>query len=111
MVWCCVPEVVSICNFGENVLRDGFCLLVDIAFWYVKFVCLDDYVGDSVSFLVYIVCGGMVSEFLVYVVYEVLPAYFVEIGKFHSHLYCHLWNFASQSYQIDGPSSRVFSFL
>ena len=58
MVWCCIPEVVSICDFGEDVLWDGFYLLVDFAFWYVKFICLDDYVGDSVSFLVYIVGGG-----------------------------------------------------
>ena len=55
MVGSGASELISICDLCENVLGDRFCLFADISSWYVEFVCLNDYVGDGVCFLMNVV--------------------------------------------------------
>ena len=55
MVGSGASELISICDLCENVLGDRFCLFVDVSSWYVKSICLNDCVGDGVSFLMYVV--------------------------------------------------------
>ena len=55
MVGSGASELISICDLCENVLGDRFCLFVDISSRYVESVCLNDYAGDGVCFLMYVV--------------------------------------------------------
>ena len=55
MVGSGASELISICNFCEDVLWDRFCLFVDVSSRYVESVSLNDYVGDVVCFLMYVV--------------------------------------------------------
>ena len=62
-------------------LWDGFCFLADVSSWYELFVCCDDYIGDRVGFLVYIVGGDVVAKFCADPVSIVSPVCFVKVDE------------------------------
>ena len=73
--------MVSFSGFGLDMLWNGLCFLADISSWYELFVSCDDYIGDCVGFLMYIVGGDVVSKFLVNPVSIVSPVCFVKVDK------------------------------
>ena len=81
MVGICLSKVVSIVDFEEYVGRYGFKSFANIASGYEHFVCCENCIGDEFCFLVYIVCGGMVSECVVYPVSVFFPLCFFVIDE------------------------------
>ena len=79
--WGYIAELVSVIDFSKYVLGNGFSLFVNVASRHEFFVGVNVCICDDVSFLVYIVRWGVLSEFLVYPACVICPECFIEINE------------------------------
>ena len=74
-------KLISVIDFGEYVGWYRFISFVYITSGNVHFVCLKDGVCNECCFLMYIVCGGVVSECCVYPGGVFFPVCFIVIDE------------------------------